>query len=51
MLDALFANLALGFSQQIGAPFVDATARWPGTPAYDDGGSIATPDQPNATSR
>lgn len=24
-------------------PYVDAVAAWPGTPTYDDGGSIVTP--------
>ena len=46
MLDRTFANLAAGFSEQFGAPFHKATAVWPGTPAYDDGGSIATPGTP-----
>jgi hypothetical protein len=46
MLDAIFANLATGFSQQFGAPFVDAVATWPGAPVTDDGGSIVTPGTP-----
>jgi hypothetical protein len=46
MLDRTFAELAAGFSEQFGAPFHEATAVWPGTPAYDDGGSIVTPGTP-----
>ena len=46
MLDQLFANLATGFAAQFGAPFEDATATWPGTATFDDGGSIVTPGTP-----
>lgn len=46
MLDQVFANLATGFAAQFGAPFEDATARWPGTPVKDAGGSITTPGTP-----
>ncbi|PXW75977.1 hypothetical protein C7451_106141 [Blastomonas natatoria] len=46
MLDQIFANLATSFSEAFGGPFIDATASWPGTPVYDDGGSIVTPGTP-----
>ncbi|MFZ5666957.1 MAG: hypothetical protein ACOY7L_17225 [Pseudomonadota bacterium] len=46
MFDQIFANLATGFSEAFGGPFIDATASWPGTPVYDDGGSIVTPGAP-----
>jgi hypothetical protein len=46
MFDAVFANLATAFSNMAGGPFVDAVASWPGTPVYDDGGSIVTPGTP-----
>lgn len=46
MFDQIFANLATGFSEAFGGPFIDATASWPGTPVYDDGGSIVTPGTP-----
>ncbi|MFN3474081.1 MAG: hypothetical protein ACK4ZW_08555 [Blastomonas sp.] len=46
MFDQVFANLALGFSQAFGGPYIDAVASWPGTPVYDDGGSIVTPGTP-----
>jgi hypothetical protein len=42
----MFAGLALGFSQQFGAPFADAVAVWPGVPEKDEGGSIVTPASP-----
>lgn len=46
MFDQIFANLATGFSEAFGGPYIDATASWPGTPVYDDGGSIVTPGTP-----
>lgn len=46
MLDALFADLALGFSEQFAAPYVAAEARWKGTPTLDAGGSISAPGMP-----
>ena len=46
MFDQVFANLATGFADQFGGPFIHATANWPGTPVYDDGGSIVTPGSP-----
>ena len=46
MLDAAFASLANGFAARFGAPFVDAVAKWPGTPVKDAGGSITTPGTP-----
>lgn len=41
-----FEGIATGFSDLVGGPFIDATAKWPGTPVYDDGGSIVTPGTP-----
>lgn len=46
MLDQAFANLASGFAAQFGAPFIDATAWWAGTPVKDTGGSITSPGTP-----
>lgn len=46
MFDQLFANLATGFADQFGAPFIEAMATWPGTPVKDAGGSIVTPGTP-----
>jgi hypothetical protein len=46
MFDAAFASLATAFSNMAGGPFVDASASWPGTPTYDNGGSIVTPGTP-----
>jgi hypothetical protein len=46
VFDQIFANLATGFSEAFGGPFIDATASWPGMPVYDDGGSIVTPGTP-----
>lgn len=43
MLDQIFAGLATSFAAQFGAPFADATAKWPGTATYDAGGSITAP--------
>lgn len=48
MLDRIFADLAAGFSAQFGAPFHEASAVWPGTLGYDNGGSIETPAAPIA---
>lgn len=46
MIDAVFANLATSFAAQFGAPFIDVTAKWPGTPTRDAGGSITAPAAP-----
>lgn len=46
MLDQFFADLATGFSGMVGVPYYDATATWPGTPTYDDGGSITAAGTP-----
>lgn len=46
MLDKVFADLALAFSEANGAPFRDAVAVWPGNPTYDAGGSITAPGTP-----
>lgn len=46
MFDQLFAGIATGFSEQFGGPFQTATARWPGVPTRDSGGSITTPGSP-----
>lgn len=46
MLNTIFADLAAGFAAQFGAPFQDVTARWPGKPNVDDGGSIVSPGTP-----
>lgn len=44
-LASTFATIAAMFG-----PFVDATARWPGTPVRDAGGSITTPGTPISSS-
>lgn len=46
MFDQVFANLATGFADTFGGPFIDATAVWPGTPVKDAGGSITSPGTP-----
>jgi hypothetical protein len=46
MLDQVFSDLAVGFAEQFGAPFVAAEAVWPGTPTKDAGGSIISPGVP-----
>jgi hypothetical protein len=38
-----FAGIAAGFAEAFGAPYADATARWPGVPVKDAGGSITAP--------
>jgi hypothetical protein len=43
-----FARIATAFSAAGLGPYVPAVARWPGTPVYDDGGSILTPGVPIA---
>lgn len=45
---AAFASIATAFSKAGLGPYHPAVARWPGTPAYDDGGSITTPGTPIA---
>lgn len=39
----MMAGVALAFTERFGAGFYDATARWPGSPTKDAGGSITTP--------
>jgi hypothetical protein len=46
MLDAAFQEIALAVSSAVGGPFHAATLNYPGTPVYDDGGSIITPGTP-----
>jgi len=46
MLDQIFADLATGFAEQFGAPFVDGVATWQGTATRDAGGSITAPGTP-----
>lgn len=41
-----FANIAVAFSQVGLGPYQAAIAHWPGTPVYDDGGSISEPGLP-----
>lgn len=41
-----FADIAQAFSSAGLGAFYDARAKWPGTPVYDDGGSIVTPGTP-----
>lgn len=41
-----FAGIAQAFSAAGMGAFYDATARWPGTATYDNGGSIETPGTP-----
>lgn len=42
-----FASIATRMSAAAGgAPWIDATATWPGTPTVDSGGSITTPGTP-----
>jgi hypothetical protein len=43
---AMFANLAQGFSEQFGGPFVDGYVLSQTAPVMDDGGSIVTPGTP-----
>jgi hypothetical protein len=43
--DAL-ANIAVAFSQAGLGPYHASIAHWPGTPVYDDGGSISEPGLP-----
>lgn len=46
-LPAAFAGLATAFAETMGAPFHDAILHYPGTPVYDDGGSIVNPGTPS----
>lgn len=41
-----FAAIAAAFSNAGLGAFYDGKAHWPGTAAYDDGGSIVTPGTP-----
>ncbi|MES3042670.1 hypothetical protein [Sphingomonas faeni] len=43
-----FAGVAVAFSAAGLGPYHASIARWPGTPIYDDGGSILTPGTPIA---
>jgi hypothetical protein len=45
-LETIFAGLATGFAEQFGAPYIEATAVWPGEAIKDAGGSITTPANP-----
>ena len=49
MFDAAFASIAQAFSAAYGGPFYSGFVNHPGTPIFDNGGSIATPGV--ATSR
>lgn len=42
----MFAEAFAGLAAAFGAPFHAGKARWPGTPVYDDGGSIVGPGTP-----
>lgn len=48
MFDAAFASIAADISAAFDGPFHASVARWPGTPVYDNGGSIVTPGTPIA---
>lgn len=43
MLDQLFGELATSLSRALGGPYFDAVVHYPGTPTFDDGGSIIAP--------
>ena len=49
-IPVVFADIAQAFSAAGLGAFYDGVARWSGEPAYDDGGSIATPGTPVAKS-
>jgi hypothetical protein len=46
MFSDVFANLATGFAEQFGAPYIEATATWPGEATFDAGGSILSSGAP-----
>lgn len=46
MFTDAFAQLATSFAEQFGAPFIEATAVWPGVAVKDAGGSIVSPGVP-----
>lgn len=46
MFDAIFADLAVGFSETFGGPYMAVEAVWPGAAEKDAGGSIVTPGTP-----
>lgn len=46
MLDAAFRQIAGTVSAALGGPFHAAKLLYPGTPVYDDGGSIIDPGSP-----
>lgn len=46
MLDAAFRQIAGAVSAAVGGPYHAAKLLYPGTPTYDDGGSIITPGVP-----
>lgn len=46
MFAEAFAAIAQGFSASFGGPFYPGKLHWPGSPVYDDGGSIVTPGAP-----
>jgi hypothetical protein len=43
-----FAGIAVGISAAMGGPYHASVAHWPGTPVYDNGGSIISPGAPIA---
>jgi len=45
-LAAAFGEIALGFSDALGGPYIVAEAVWPGVAVKDAGGSIITPGTP-----
>jgi hypothetical protein len=47
MLDAAFRQIAGAVSAQFGGPYAAGKLLYPGTPVYDDGGSIITPGTPS----
>jgi len=41
-----FTSVAMAFSQAGLGPYFPSVAHWPGTPVFDDGGSISEPGLP-----
>jgi hypothetical protein len=46
VLDAAFRQIAGAVSAAVGGPYHAATLTYPGTPVFDDGGSIISPGTP-----
>lgn len=46
MLDAAFRQIAGSISAAVGGPYAPGKLIYPGTPVYDDGGSIIEPGVP-----